>query len=112
MTDRPCATGSAIAADGSDVASFFRGLVAKCHPGRSVPLPKRGSAAAMPVWTKILIVVAIAVILTAWGWMLDVSLSTAHAWLLERIGHTGMRLLIGAMVFAGAWALWKETEDR
>ena len=66
----------------------------------------------MPVWTKILIVVAIAVILTAWGWMLGVSLSTAHAWLLERIGHTGMRLLIGAMVFAGAWALWKETEDR
>jgi hypothetical protein len=27
----------------------------------------------MPVWTKILIVVAIAVILTAWGWMLDLS---------------------------------------
>lgn len=75
-------------------------------------LLKRGSAAAMPVSTKILIVVAIAVILTAWGWMLDLSLSAAHAWLLERIGHTGMRLLIGAMVFAGAWALWKETEDR
>lgn len=86
--------------------------MAKCHSGRSVPLPKRDSAAAMSVSTKILIVVALAVIVSAWGWMLDLSLSAAHAWLLEQIGHTGMRLLIGAMVFAGAWALWKETEDR
>ena len=99
-------------ADVSKCAGFFRGLVAKCHLCRSAHLHKRASAAAMPVWTKILIVVAIAVILTAWGWMLDVSLSAVHAWLLDRIGHTGMRLLIGTMVFAGAWALWKETEDR
>ncbi|MBD8905810.1 hypothetical protein [Methylorubrum zatmanii] len=66
----------------------------------------------MPVWAKLLIVLAIAVILTGWGWLLDLSLSKAHAWLVDLIGHTGMRLLIGAMVFAGAWALWKETEDR
>ncbi|GJE72048.1 hypothetical protein [Methylorubrum podarium] len=104
--------GSAISADGSEAATFFRGLPAQCHPGCSVPLRKRASAAVMPVWTKILVVAALAVILSAWGWMLDLSLSAAHAWLLEQIGHTGMRLLIGAMVFAGAWALWKETEDR
>ena len=83
-----------------------------CRRGRSADLQGRASADLKPVWTKILIVVAIAVLLTAWGWMLDLSLSTAHAWLLEKIGHTGMRLLIGAMVFAGAWALWRETEDR
>ncbi len=86
--------------------------MAKCHLYRSAHQYKRASAAGMPVWTKILIVVAIAVILTAWGWMLDLSLSAAHAWLLDRIGHTGMRLLIGMMVFAGAWALWKESEYR
>ncbi|MEH3119208.1 MAG: hypothetical protein PGN25_16865 [Methylorubrum populi] len=66
----------------------------------------------MPVWAKLLVVLAVAVVITAWGWILDLSLVTTHAWLVERIGHTGMRLLIGAMVFSGAWALWKETEDR
>ena len=81
-------------------------------PMRSMGSHKRASAGAMPVWAKILIVVAIAVIVTGWGWLLDVSLSAAHAWLVEAIGHTGMRLLIGTMVFVGAWALWRETEDR
>ncbi|MCP1540677.1 hypothetical protein [Methylorubrum extorquens] len=65
----------------------------------------------MPVWTKILIVVAIAVILTAWGWMLDLSLSAAHAWLLDLVGRTGLWLVIAATLFGGTWVVWSEQED-
>lgn len=84
----------------------------ECRSGRSEGAHDHDSAGAMSVWVKLLIVLAVAAVITAWGWVLDVSLSAVHAWLLDCIGHTGMRLLIGAMVFAGAWALWKETEDR
>ncbi|WP_245421429.1 hypothetical protein [Methylobacterium sp. B4] len=91
---------------------FVGGFVTERRLDRSECSHDRDSAGLMPIWTKLLIVVAVATIITAWGWVLDLSLSAVHAWLVEFIGHTGMRLLIGAMVFAGAWALWKETEDR
>ncbi|GJE26734.1 hypothetical protein [Methylobacterium organophilum] len=66
----------------------------------------------MPIWAKLLIVLGAALFVTGGGWVFEIRLSAVHGWLLERIGHTGMRLVIGAMVLVGAWALWNEMEDR
>lgn len=54
----------------------------------------------------ILCTVLFTLAMTAWGWVVDASVPSVHAWLVERVGHTGVRILLVATIIAGFYCAY------
>lgn len=62
----------------------------------------------MPRWLYVLIcLVLLTLVMSAWGWVVNASVPSVHAWLLDHIGHAGIWIFFAALWIWAGWTLYR-----